>query len=143
MSCATPAKRVILPPVAAMIVLCLCCLPTAARYPRASAVAPGCCTIIFAGLVAHESPPSSELTPRHQLLTGGVLALGRRMQPSTSWCSPVDATVLLLLACHGMARAWPAQLGVDDGGGRAAATTLESTTLYAAVGSSWHAPWST
>ena len=42
-------------------------------------------------------------------------------------------TVLLLLACHGMARGWPAQLGGADGGGRAAALTRESLTIYGAV----------
>ena len=49
-------------------------------------------------------------------------------------------TVLLLLACHGMARGWPAQLGGADGGGRAAALTRESLTIYGAVKSSWKAP---
>ena len=85
-----------------MIVLCLSCFPTAARYPGGSTIALSCCTIIFAGLVAHGSPPSSELTPRHQLLTGGVLALGRRMQPSTSTCSPQLATV----RCCSTATVW-------------------------------------
>jgi len=42
-------------------------------------------------------------------------------------------TVLLLLACHGMARGWPAQLGGADGGGRAAPPTRESSTIYAPV----------
>ena len=48
-------------------------------------------------------------------------------------------TVLLLLACHGMARGWPAQLGGADGGGRAAALTRESPTIYGVVVSSWKA----
>eukprot|EP00964_Phaeocystis_antarctica_P000042 scaffold30_cov66-Phaeocystis_antarctica.AAC.1 len=38
-----------------------------------------------------------------------------------------------------MARGWPAQLGGADGGGRAAALTRESPTIYAAVVSSWKA----
>ena len=58
------------------------------------------------------TPPSSELTPRHQLLTGGVLALGRRMQPSTSSsdsCSPRScccspATVWLVADLHSSGR---------------------------------------
>ena len=37
-------------------------------------------------------------------------------------------TVLLLLACHGMARGWPEQLGGADGGGRAAAPRAELKT---------------
>ena len=49
-------------------------------------------------------------------------------------------TVLLLLACHGMARGWPAQLGGADGGSRAAAPTRESATIYAPPVSSWKAP---
>eukprot|EP00964_Phaeocystis_antarctica_P096520 scaffold62815_cov67-Phaeocystis_antarctica.AAC.1 len=32
-----------------------------------------------------------------------------------------------------MARGWPAQLGGADGGGRAAAPTRESSTIYAPV----------
>ena len=58
------------------------------------------------------TPPSSELTPRHQLLTGGVLALGRRMQPSTSSsdsCSPRScccspATAWLVADLHSSGR---------------------------------------
>jgi len=49
-------------------------------------------------------------------------------------------TVLLLLACHGMARGWPAQLGGADGGSRAAVPTRESPTIYRPVVSSWKAP---
>ena len=48
-------------------------------------------------------------------------------------------SALLLLGCHGMARGWPAQLGGVAGGGRAAALTRESPTVYAAVVSSWKA----
>eukprot|EP00964_Phaeocystis_antarctica_P044609 scaffold25636_cov57-Phaeocystis_antarctica.AAC.4 len=36
-----------------------------------------------------------------------------------------------------MARGWPAQLGGADSGGRAAALTRESPTIYAPVVSSW------
>ena len=39
-----------------------------------------------------------------------------------------------------MALGWPAQLGGADGGGRAAAPTRESPTVYAPVVSSWKAP---
>ena len=49
-------------------------------------------------------------------------------------------SALLLLGCHGMARGWPAQLGGVAGGGRAAALTRESPTVYAAAASSWKAP---
>ena len=48
----------------------------------------------------------------------------------------VLSSALLLLGCHGMARGWPAQLG-GVAGGRAAALTRESTTVYAAAASSW------
>ena len=48
-------------------------------------------------------------------------------------------SALLLLGCHGMARGWRAQLGGVAGGGRAAALTRESTTVYAAAASSWEA----
>ena len=42
-------------------------------------------------------------------------------------------SALLLLGCHDMARGWPAQLGGVAGGSRAAASTRESPTIYAAV----------
>ena len=45
-------------------------------------------------------------------------------------------SALLLLGCHGMARGWHAQLGGVAGGGRAAALTRESPTVYAAAASS-------
>ena len=57
--------------------------------------------------------------------------LVRRTDPTLD--AIVLFTVLPLLACHGMARGWPAQLGGADGGGRAAAPTRESSTIYAPV----------
>ena len=54
--------------------------------------------------------------------------LVRRTDPTLD--AIVLFTVLPLLACHGMARGWPAQLGGADGGGRAAAPTRESSTIY-------------
>ena len=63
-----------------------------------------------------------------------------RLQGDATLDVSVLFTILLLLDCHGMARGWPAQLGGADGGGRAAALTRESPTIYAAVVSSWKAP---
>ena len=62
-----------------------------------------------------------------------------RAQTCTTLDASVLVTVLLLLGCHGMARGLPAQLRDADGGGRAAALTRESPTIYAAVVSSWKA----
>ena len=53
-----------------------------------------------------------------------------RAQTCTTLDASVLVTVLLLLGCHGMARGLPAQLRDADGGGRAAALTRESPTVY-------------
>ena len=63
-----------------------------------------------------------------------------RAQTHATLDAGVLFSALLLLGCHGMARGWPAQLGGVAGGGRAAALTRESPTVYAAAASSWKAP---
>ena len=62
-----------------------------------------------------------------------ITAAFTRPQEDPTLDAIVLFSVLLLLGCHGMARGWPAQLGGADSGGRAAAPTRESPTIYAPV----------
>ena len=127
------------PPVSEAIVPCLFCLAMPDHYSRACAILLGCCTIMLAGLAAHGHPRlarTRELTPREHTSERLRLCVS---QTHATLDAGVLFSALLLLGCHGMARGWPAQLGGVAGGGRAAALTRESTTVYAAAASSWKA----